>query len=117
LYRDILRQRVPPPPTSLGQRGAASGPSPRASDARETLTAPDAPIHEVPLIGRTRELTQLQDALAGAWVEAGSGPRLVAILGEAGLGKSRLIAELAAEAAGRGGRLLLGHGYETDEII
>jgi len=43
-----------------------------------------------PLVGRGRELTTLADVLADAQTGRGS---LVAIVGEAGLGKSRLIAE------------------------
>src|SRR5207253_3137006 len=43
------------------------------------------------LIGRERELTQLQDALAA--VASGHG-QIVSLIGEAGLGKSRLVAEL-----------------------
>ncbi len=43
-----------------------------------------------PLVGRGRELTTLADVLADAQAGRGS---LVAIVGEAGLGKSRLIAE------------------------
>lgn len=52
-----------------------------------------------PLVGRTRELALLRDALADA--ERGRG-RLVGISAEAGLGKSRLLAEFVREARGHG---------------
>ncbi len=47
-----------------------------------------------PLVGRTRELFTLQSALDD--VSAGMG-RIVSLMGEAGLGKSRLVAELKAQ--------------------
>ena len=39
------------------------------------------------------------------------------VLGEAGIGKSRLVAELVGEAMRRGGRLLLGRSYESEQIL
>jgi class 3 adenylate cyclase/tetratricopeptide (TPR) repeat protein len=45
-----------------------------------------------PLVGRAAELAQAQQAVAGALSGRGS---IVALIGEAGIGKSRLIAEIA----------------------
>jgi tetratricopeptide (TPR) repeat protein len=53
---------------------------------------------QLPLIGRDEELTQLRDALADA--RGGQGA-LVEIVGEPGIGKSRLIEELHAELEAR----------------
>jgi class 3 adenylate cyclase/tetratricopeptide (TPR) repeat protein len=50
-------------------------------------------IRDSPLIGRTRELDELTRAIEEA--QAGRG-RIVSIVGEAGLGKSRLVAEARA---------------------
>jgi DNA-binding SARP family transcriptional activator len=47
---------------------------------------------DTPLVGRTLELAQL----AGALEQAGRGARLVVVAGAAGVGKSRLVAELLA---------------------
>jgi tetratricopeptide (TPR) repeat protein len=49
---------------------------------------------DVPLVGRQRELSLLREA----WIRAvgGSGCHLFTVLGEAGVGKSRLVAELLA---------------------
>ncbi len=66
---------------------------------------------EGPLVGRERERAALEAALDAAWAGAG---RVIAVLGEAGIGKSRLVAELAADAARRGGRLLVGHAHESE---
>jgi class 3 adenylate cyclase/tetratricopeptide (TPR) repeat protein len=50
---------------------------------------------DTPLVGRTRELAVLRDELAaGSAVRA---CRLVTVLGEAGVGKTRLVSELVAE--------------------
>jgi DNA-binding CsgD family transcriptional regulator/tetratricopeptide (TPR) repeat protein len=57
------------------------------------------------LIGRLPEMAMLHEALAR--VEAGS-PVVVLIGGEAGIGKSRLVAELAAHARARGDLVLEG---------
>jgi DNA-binding CsgD family transcriptional regulator/tetratricopeptide (TPR) repeat protein len=65
------------------------------------------------LIGRTAELAQLEaryDAAASG-VSAGS----VLVLGEAGVGKSRLVAELVNRVRARGGRALVGGAMEIDE--
>jgi tetratricopeptide (TPR) repeat protein len=64
--------------------------------------------------GRADELAQLDEALAGA--VAGTG-RVIAILGEAGIGKSRLVAEAAAGAARRGVTVLVGRSYASEQIL
>jgi DNA-binding SARP family transcriptional activator len=69
---------------------------------------------ETPLVGRESELARLRAALA----DAGRGQgRAVILTGETGVGKSRLVEELAAEAARIGARLLLGHCHETEQIL
>ncbi|MQA81808.1 MAG: AAA family ATPase [Streptosporangiales bacterium] len=58
-----------------------------------------------PFIGRAAERAALDDALARA--VAGQ-PRVVVVSGEAGVGKSRLVEQLAARAGDGGARVLLG---------
>jgi DNA-binding SARP family transcriptional activator/tetratricopeptide (TPR) repeat protein len=62
------------------------------------------------LVGRRRELAELEAALADA--RAGHG-RLALVSGEAGIGKSRLVDELAAEARRAGARALWGRCWEA----
>ena len=69
---------------------------------------------DTPLIGRETELVGLRAALDDAWSRRG---RLVAVHGEAGIGKSRIVEELGAEAVARGGRVMLGRCYETEQIL
>jgi class 3 adenylate cyclase/tetratricopeptide (TPR) repeat protein len=57
--------------------------------------ARDAATERLPLVGRQRELVALEDALEQA--RAGHG-RLVEIVGEPGIGKTRLVGELRARA-------------------
>jgi hypothetical protein len=61
------------------------------------------------LVGRERELSELVACLDDASVCHG---RLVLLAGEPGIGKSRLVDELAAEARERGARILWGRCWE-----
>jgi hypothetical protein len=90
----------------------------QAAAVRDALdrmgAAPRAPVAAVaagrePLIGRDEELASLRDALAQA--SAGSA-RVVAIAGEPGIGKTRLVDEAAAEAGARGAAVVRGRADE-----
>jgi len=63
------------------------------------------------IVGRTEELSQLGATLAA--VQGGAG-RCVLVSGEAGIGKSRLIAEIRARAIGNGFTTLEGRCFEQD---
>src|SRR5262245_24791944 len=97
LYQQILQRQPalpsPAPPSVAGVRPASPGP--------EGLLHADAPVAEALIVGREVELAQLQDALQAAL--AGQG-QLIAVAGEAGIGKSRLVAELVTEAGRKGVR-------------
>ena len=60
--------------------------------------APFARRLDAPLVGRSSELAFLREALDGAIADRGC--RLVTVFGVAGIGKSRLAAELLAEVSG-----------------
>ncbi|PMR68844.1 ATP-binding protein [Halomonas heilongjiangensis] len=62
-----------------------------STPAEPTLAVPPALRQAPPLIGRRAELATLE----AAWARVAEGPRLVVIAGEAGVGKTRLAAELA----------------------
>jgi DNA-binding CsgD family transcriptional regulator len=89
-----------------------------AQTAAEQTRAAGAPVlppalelaaQSGPLVGRTAELERLRDL----WRSAAAGHTLIAVVtGEAGVGKSRLVAELAVEAHGNGGRVLFGACFE-----
>jgi DNA-binding SARP family transcriptional activator/tetratricopeptide (TPR) repeat protein len=90
LHEEILRPAVAPP---------------RPPAATELAT---------PLIGREEEAARFHSLLD----EVGAGgSRVVALVGEAGIGKSRLLEELVALATRRGLRVLSARSYETEQVL
>jgi DNA-binding SARP family transcriptional activator len=109
LYQQILRQR--PSRSEEPLRTRSSDSIPAAPHAHST---PFQAAGETPLTGREDELARLETALKAAL--AGRG-QLVAVLGEAGIGKTRLLVELASLAAQQGMAILVGHAYESEQIL
>jgi DNA-binding CsgD family transcriptional regulator len=68
-------------------------------------------LGESPLLEREQELSALDGLLSAG---ARGGPRLALIEGTAGIGKSRLIAELREHAGARGMRVLAAHGSDLE---
>src|SRR5215208_4810980 len=64
-------------------------------------------------VGRERELALLDDRLAAAGRGEG---RLVLVADEPGIGKTRLVAELAASARDAGWRVLAGRAYDQEGL-
>jgi len=75
-------------------------------DATTTFGAPPG---ESAFVDRRRELAALHTALADAMVGRG---RIVVLAGEPGIGKTRLVEELAVEARRRGATMLRGRSAE-----
>ena len=74
----------------------------------------DAPLVCPILVGRAQHRDAIAQALAAA---AGGNGRTLLLAGEAGIGKSRLVAEARALAAQRGFLVLLGRTFETDRAL
>ncbi|HEV8599681.1 MAG TPA: AAA family ATPase, partial [Gemmatimonadales bacterium] len=87
----------------------------RPRSARKAGPAPpDLPAAETPLFGREAELGRLRELLG----EAGRGHgHVVTVGGEAGIGKTRLISTLVADALSQGCRVLMGRCHESDSIL
>jgi len=100
LYQKVLRRETRP-------RDSDSAPS----SARGRLE-PSRLHDHVPLVGRKQEFAVLARALDGAWQGGGMS---IAIVGEAGVGKTRLVEELADWAHRRGGRVLVGRSFEMEQ--
>jgi tetratricopeptide (TPR) repeat protein len=103
LYLQLLRAAGGPGsrPSRPGLPAAAgSGAGPRPTESR--------------LVGRVAELAALSRVLEGA-LDAGG--RVAMVSGEAGVGKTRLLQELAAEARARGVRVLPAWCYETERSL
>jgi DNA-binding NarL/FixJ family response regulator len=64
------------------------------------------------LVGRDADLTELERAFAAA---TGGQPSVVVIAGEAGIGKSRLVAELCLRVRAAGGRAVIGGCLDLGE--
>jgi DNA-binding winged helix-turn-helix (wHTH) protein/tetratricopeptide (TPR) repeat protein len=94
-YRFVAPVKVGSPPPA-----AADGPLPPSP-----RTAPGI------WVGREREMSELLGALDQACQGQG---RIVLLIGEPGIGKTRTADKLAAIAASRGARVLIGRCYEGD---
>ena len=108
LYQEILRRR--PSVTATSEPVTSGGSRPFATIRRPPLIL----ATDTPLIGRDQEMARLRAALAEA--VSGQG-RVMAFVGEAGVGKTRLVAELAAEAPAESGRVLIGRCHESEQIL
>ena len=69
------------------------------------------PLVSPVLVGRTRQVELLEQALRAAQNGAG---RFILLAGEAGIGKSRLVAELRVRATAEQFEILQGHCFEQD---
>jgi len=81
-----------------GGPGGTSGPS-----AETSAPHPGGDGRCRAFVGRSAELSVLEEVLRSA-----EGPRLVAVTGEAGIGKTRLVAELSRRAEASGWRVVAG---------
>jgi DNA-binding SARP family transcriptional activator len=120
LYDDVRAGRLGPPPVPV------AAPAVDEVEAAAPDEAPAAPAEAAtsgtltwPLVGRTAELAILCAAWQaaggdGGYDGAGHSGRVVAIAGQAGSGKTRLIAELRAEAAGAGAAVLAARSHDGE---
>jgi DNA-binding SARP family transcriptional activator len=110
VYRELLPQ--PFPRVAAAQ---AAEPHPLPQRRRRRLRAhPRSPRLTLPLIGRDAEVDRLTQALAQAC--AGHGHVMV-LLGEAGVGKTRLITALWEATGRRGAQALVGQTHETERLL
>jgi DNA-binding SARP family transcriptional activator len=113
-YERLLRSE---PPEAAAGPGAPLAPAPSVALPAELQSRGQAP-----LVGRAaelRELSRLWEAATGSRAEAdanrdeaGAGRRVVALTGDAGIGKTRLSTRLAEEAHARGAVVLAGRAPE-----
>jgi DNA-binding SARP family transcriptional activator len=111
----VLRQdpaldwRPPPVGRSLGDLADAPDPAPAARGANPVVAVSATPPW--PLVGREADLAALVEALDRA--DEGT-PALAALVGDPGIGKTRLAGELAARARERGAVVLVGRCSQDD---
>ena len=115
--RTLLRSElgVDPSPETIALCQPLFASAPMSDESR----APDAPselpeLDTPPLVGRDEEIEQL----LAFWKAACSGQgRAVLVSGEAGVGKTRLVAELVQSAGWRDGAVLRGRCYEHQRSL
>src|SRR5215470_8071580 len=89
---------------------------PSRQPAKRVASTPqvEPPRRATPLIGRDAEIARFRDTLSD--VVQGHARGLL-VLGETGIGKSRLLDEITADAITRDGRVLTGRCYESERIL
>ncbi len=97
--RTLERQLLDQAPELDWQGPPAGPPAAAAPVATATETEPPAPPAEAGIVGREAELRVLTDALGRV---AGGRGGIAVVLGEPGIGKTRLVEELVTIARGRG---------------
>jgi len=107
LYREIVPRRRAIVPVRRARSRAVSH---ALEPSRTALEGGGRPA----LIGRRKERAALREALSAA---LGGRGRTTIILGEAGIGKTRLTEELVRETQRRGGGVLIGRAYETERTL
>ncbi|MCO6453125.1 MAG: AAA family ATPase [Caldilineales bacterium] len=107
LYEEIRKARSTPSASSAKQASVAAMLAPPVIE----LWRHGAPgVRDIPLVGRQKELGILQQA----YEEIGESGRLLAILGEAGIGKTRLMDEFLGYARGLGAVTMGATCYEGE---
>jgi DNA-binding SARP family transcriptional activator len=109
VYRELLPQ--PSPRLAAPQ----ADPHPLTQAHRRRLRAPRrSQSATTPLIGRDAEVDRLTQALARACASHG---QAIVLLGEAGIGKTRLVTALREATSRRGAQALIGQSYETERLL
>ena len=109
LYRDILAASQTSRPSSAVTERSTSG-----AGVRGTLPKSDRLGVDPPLAGRKAELATVRELLDHSCGRRG---HVVSIVGEAGMGKTRLVSEIAALARERDARTIVGRAYETAQVL
>jgi transcriptional regulator with XRE-family HTH domain len=125
-YRDTVKRltlALQLAPDEQVRFNATALPAPRRKQARPQPAGASTPqgraaadlvlghTNRTPFVGRKHELSLLTERLASA--REGRG-RLVLVAGEPGMGKTRLVFELAQRARSEGWQVLSGRAYDSD---
>ncbi len=115
LYQAVVEDRAGSPPTPPAATTTSAGSAGTPTSRPEPEPAPPgggrAPV---PLVGRAKQWAALLDAWAT--VQRHGRGRMVALTGEAGIGKTRLADEFAAHVMAAGGQALACRCYEGERL-
>lgn len=114
LLRRELGAEVEPETRRLYLELLQTVPTPVSADTPAPPESATAFRRDGVLVGREAEMAALRDHREAAWRGR---PRIVTLHGEAGIGKSRLAAEVAADAVEARGLVLYGRAYETESVL
>ena len=89
-------------------RGGLQPPRAQKADSRPAASPAPSEVYSIPFVGRESELGRLKSAAEQA--RGGKG-RMVMLVGEAGIGKTRLLEEAAAHSRAGGARVTWGRCY------
>lgn len=95
------------------QRIAPVVPEPTVEGVAVPAAASTAPTGKLPMIGRHRELEPLRDTLRGSSPDG----RVATVIGEAGIGKSRLVEELLSSSSATGAAALAARAFPAEGSI
>jgi DNA-binding SARP family transcriptional activator/tetratricopeptide (TPR) repeat protein len=109
LYQEILQQ-----PLLRGAAGESRSQSELGSRHGPARSRSSREHGEPALIGRDAELARLRRVREDAWTRSA---QAVLVTGEAGIGKTRVLEELAVEAAAAGGEVLVGRFHESEQAL
>ena len=115
LYDDVRAGRLEPPPRASSLTAAPGPEEPPGAEpeAGEADVSERQTAMSWPLVGRAAELA----ALRAAWQATGRQGRVVAIIGQAGSGKTRLITELRDQAAEAGATVLATRCHDGETAL
>ena len=121
LYEAIKENRAPPPPARTHATSSQAQPTTPVSEAATPSTAsvpaatgvPARPPASYQLVGRTAEW----NALLGAYAAIRTSGQVVALVGEAGIGKTRLAEEFAAYARRHGAEVVAARCYDGEASL
>ncbi len=113
LYEAVVEDRVRRPPTPSASTAASASPAAQTNPEPEPASPGGGPA-PVPLVGRAGQWAALLDARTT--VQRHGRGRLVALTGEAGIGKTRLVEEFMAHVMAAGGHVLACRCYEGERL-
>jgi DNA-binding SARP family transcriptional activator len=107
------RMALTQPPLGAGGAGQVAAARASASDAGPAPVLPDLALPPASaFVGRQRERALLEELLDAG----GAGTPVLLLLGEPGIGKTRLLEELGRLARERGGLVLSGRAFEAELV-
>jgi DNA-binding SARP family transcriptional activator len=105
VYQEMIEDRLEPPPAPTAGI---------AEESRDVRVPPSGAAVELPLVGRERQWATLADSWAA--VQSTGRGRLISVVGEVGIGKTRLVEEFVRHVAGAGAHVVRCRCYDGERL-